>query len=65
MSLSPSPATNYFPSGQNRLGAETSPYLRQHKDNPVHWWAWGPDALATARDADRPILLSVGYFACH
>jgi uncharacterized protein YyaL (SSP411 family) len=51
--------------GHNRLGDETSPYLLQHKDNPVHWWSWGPEAFAAARAADRPILLSVGYSACH
>jgi uncharacterized protein YyaL (SSP411 family) len=50
---------------ENRLGAETSPYLLQHKDNPVHWRAWGPEALAEAKDAGKPILLSVGYAACH
>jgi uncharacterized protein len=49
----------------NRLAAETSPYLLQHKDNPVHWWAWGADALAEAKRTNRPILLSVGYAACH
>lgn len=49
----------------NRLGDETSPYLRQHRDNPVHWWAWGPEALAAARAQNKPILLSVGYAACH
>ncbi|HET6951801.1 MAG TPA: thioredoxin domain-containing protein [Acidimicrobiales bacterium] len=49
----------------NRLAAETSPYLRQHKDNPVDWYAWGDEAFAAAREADRPILLSVGYSACH
>jgi uncharacterized protein YyaL (SSP411 family) len=49
----------------NRLGAETSPYLLQHADNPVHWWAWGADALAEAKRTDRPILLSIGYAACH
>src|SRR5436190_9826320 len=51
--------------GRNRLGEETSPYLLQHKDNPVHWQPWGPDALAAARAEDKPILLSVGYAACH
>ena len=51
--------------GRNRLGDETSPYLRLHKDNPVHWWAWGPEALAAAREQDKPILLSIGYSACH
>jgi uncharacterized protein len=50
---------------ENRLGRETSPYLLQHKDNPVHWWAWGPEALAEARNTGKPILLSVGYAACH
>ena len=50
---------------RNRLGDETSPYLLQHKDNPVHWWAWGAEALAEAKRADKPILLSVGYAACH
>jgi len=50
---------------RNRLGEETSPYLLQHKDNPVHWQAWGPDALAEARRENKPILLSVGYAACH
>jgi uncharacterized protein len=50
---------------QNRLAAETSPYLLQHQDNPVHWWAWGPDALAEAKASKRPILLSIGYAACH
>ncbi|MGI9031486.1 MAG: thioredoxin domain-containing protein [Ilumatobacteraceae bacterium] len=49
----------------NRLGAETSPYLRQHRDNPVDWWGWGPDAFAEAERRDVPILLSVGYSACH
>ena len=50
---------------ENRLRHETSPYLLQHKDNPVHWWAWGPEALAEAKVTNRPILLSVGYAACH
>jgi uncharacterized protein len=49
----------------NRLAQETSPYLLQHKDNPVDWYAWGEEALARARDEDRPILLSIGYSACH
>lgn len=49
----------------NRLAEETSPYLLQHKDNPVHWQPWGTDALETARREDKPILLSVGYAACH
>src|SRR5579883_3030484 len=50
---------------RNRLGEETSPYLLQHKDNPVHWQPWGPEALASAAAADKPILLSIGYAACH
>ena len=50
---------------RNRLAEETSPYLLQHKDNPVHWWAWGPEALAEAKATGKPILLSVGYAACH
>ena len=49
----------------NRLAAETSPYLRQHRDNPVDWYAWGPDAFAAATERNVPILLSVGYSACH
>jgi uncharacterized protein YyaL (SSP411 family) len=50
---------------ENRLGRETSPYLLQHQENPVHWWAWGPQALAEAKRTSKPILLSVGYAACH
>ncbi|MGE5510675.1 MAG: thioredoxin domain-containing protein [Bacteroidota bacterium] len=50
---------------ENRLGRETSPYLLQHRDNPVHWWAWGAEALAEAKRTGKPILLSVGYAACH
>jgi uncharacterized protein YyaL (SSP411 family) len=49
----------------NRLAGETSPYLRQHAGNPVDWHPWGEDALALARDTGRPILLSIGYSACH
>ncbi len=49
----------------NRLMQSTSPYLRQHADNPVDWYEWGPEALEAARRLDRPILLSVGYSACH
>ena len=49
----------------NLLDREDSPYLRQHKDNPVHWRPWGEAALDEARTADKPILLSVGYAACH
>ncbi len=50
---------------ENLLRHEASPYLLQHRDNPVHWRAWGPDALAEARRDNKPILLSVGYAACH
>ncbi|MBV8840499.1 MAG: thioredoxin domain-containing protein [Alphaproteobacteria bacterium] len=50
---------------RNRLAGETSPYLLQHQHNPVDWWPWGPDALAEAKRSNRPILLSVGYAACH
>jgi uncharacterized protein YyaL (SSP411 family) len=49
----------------NRLARETSPYLRQHRENPVDWYPWGEEALDRARQEDRPILLSVGYSACH
>ena len=49
----------------NRLAAETSPYLRQHAENPVDWYPWNDAALTRARDEDKPILLSVGYSACH
>jgi uncharacterized protein YyaL (SSP411 family) len=49
----------------NRLANETSPYLQQHADNPVDWYPWGPEALERARAEDKPILLSIGYSACH
>ena len=49
----------------NRLAGETSPYLRQHAHNPVEWYPWGDEAFAAAKDRDVPILLSVGYSACH
>jgi hypothetical protein len=49
----------------NRLARETSPYLRQHADNPVDWWPWCDEALALARREKKPILLSIGYAACH
>ena len=69
MSRPPTPATtpkgvHVNPAG-NTLAGATSPYLRQHADNPVHWQQWTPEALAAARDRDVPILLSVGYAACH
>jgi len=50
---------------RNRLAQETSPYLRQHADNPVDWYPWGEEALQRARGEDKPILLSIGYSACH
>ncbi|WP_016883372.1 MULTISPECIES: thioredoxin domain-containing protein [unclassified Rhodococcus (in: high G+C Gram-positive bacteria)] len=53
------------PRAQNTLGGSTSPYLRQHADNPVHWQQWGPEATEWARERDVPILLSIGYSACH
>ena len=53
------------PTHRNRLARETSPYLLQHQHNPVDWWAWGPEALAEAKRSNKPILLSVGYAACH
>jgi uncharacterized protein YyaL (SSP411 family) len=59
MSLAPTAGS------ENRLAHETSPYLLQHKHNPVDWWAWSPDALREAQRTNKPILLSVGYAACH
>ena len=49
----------------NRLAQETSPYLLQHKDNPVDWYPWGEEALARARSEEKPVLVSIGYSACH
>src|SRR5579859_2725845 len=49
----------------NRLGDQASPYLRQHAHNPVDWWPWGDAAFEQARETDRPVLLSIGYAACH
>ena len=49
----------------NRLADETSPYLLQHAHNPVDWYPWGPEALTRAKAEDKPILLSIGYSACH
>jgi uncharacterized protein len=62
---SQAPSPNLASRGRNRLAAETSPYLLQHQDNPVDWWPWGPQALAQAQRSNKPILLSVGYAACH
>jgi hypothetical protein len=53
------------PRVENRLALEASPYLRQHRHNPVDWFSWGTEALETARQKDKPILLSIGYSACH
>jgi len=58
-------STDTATSHENRLARETSPYLLQHKHNPVDWWPWGTEALAEAKRANKPILLSVGYAACH
>jgi uncharacterized protein len=58
-------ATETTTDHDNRLARETSPYLLQHKSNPVAWWPWGPQALAEAKQTNKPILLSVGYAACH
>ena len=49
----------------NRLATATSPYLRQHAHNPVDWFQWGEEALTKAREENKPILLSIGYSACH
>ena len=59
--MSSSPNTTHL----NRLAQATSPYLLQHKHNPVDWWQWGPEALAEAKRSNRPIMLSIGYAACH
>ncbi|MET0993855.1 MAG: thioredoxin domain-containing protein, partial [Mycobacterium sp.] len=53
------------PRMRNNLGGSSSPYLRQHADNPVHWQQWGEEAMDWARERDVPILLSIGYSACH
>jgi len=60
-----SPAGNPLAGAGNQLAGATSPYLRQHADNPVHWKQWSPEALAEAARRDVPILLSIGYAACH
>ena len=49
----------------NALAEETSPYLRQHQDNPVDWLPWGETALSRSREQDRPLLVSIGYSSCH
>ena len=50
---------------RNKLAEETSPYLQQHAQNPVEWYPWGEQALTLAREQNKPILLSIGYSACH
>ncbi len=59
------PVNGRYAGRVNSLAAETSPYLLQHKDNPVHWQPWGREAFAAARERDVPVLLSIGYSACH
>src|SRR3982751_5479179 len=54
-----------MPTHSNRLAAETSPYLLQHAHNPVNWYPWGDEALAAAKQENKPILVSIGYAACH
>src|SRR5512140_3723286 len=49
----------------NRLAGESSPYLRQHAENPVDWWPWSDEAFAEAKRADKPVFVSIGYAACH
>ena len=61
----PDDAPQNPPPHTNRLAAETSPYLLQHQHNPVDWQAWGDDAWQRARDEDKPVLVSIGYAACH
>src|SRR5271169_2879243 len=63
--MTSTPASPHENQHVNRLARETSPYLLQHRNNPVDWWAWGPEALAAAKQSGKPILLSVGYAACH
>ena len=64
--MSTAATTRWVPDGHvNRLAGASSPYLRQHRDNPVDWYQWGEEAFAEAGRTDRPILLSVGYSACH
>ena len=65
MANSPANSLDANPPGANLLGQETSPYLLQHKDNPVHWRPWGKAALEEAHRANKPLLISIGYAACH
>src|SRR4026207_746382 len=59
------PTVQYSDMPPNRLARERSPYLLQHADNPVDWYAWGDEAFARARTEDKPIFLSIGYSTCH
>ncbi|MCA8967153.1 MAG: thioredoxin domain-containing protein, partial [Planctomycetes bacterium] len=61
----PVPAPSSQDPARNELDRETSPYLRLHKDNPVHWQPWGEAAFARAKRENKPVFLSVGYAACH
>ena len=63
--MHPTESTDTKHQFSNRLANETSPYLRQHAQNPVDWYPWGPEALEKAKQEDKPILLSIGYSACH
>ena len=63
--MPPHPENQPRGANKNRLAQETSPYLQQHADNPVDWYPWGEEALRHAREQDKPILLSIGYSACH
>ncbi len=63
--VTPRPGAASVTAMSNRLAAALSPYLRQHADNPVHWWEWSEAAFADARRRDVPVLLSIGYAACH
>src|SRR5678809_1666423 len=60
-----STSTSETPKHTNRLAGSTSPYLLQHAHNPVDWYPWGEESLARARAENKPILLSIGYSACH
>jgi uncharacterized protein YyaL (SSP411 family) len=65
MAAAPLSGTNTVNLDRNNLDRAASPYLQQHRDNPVHWQVWSPQVLAAAQAANKPILLSVGYAACH
>jgi uncharacterized protein YyaL (SSP411 family) len=65
MAADPLSGTKQIDLNRNNLDRAASPYLQQHRDNPVHWQVWGPEVLAAAQALDKPILLSIGYAACH